>query len=202
MLNVDTVARITSLAKMKEIGVLNSNQIAAIENLPTMGDQGERRYVPANWLPLDDDGLPAAAPGATTTAPTPPPTDGARQAILQSIRHTAEHLIGYEAKAVEQAAGREKNFLSWMDEFYGSFQSKLLQAVLHDCEALAAVLDRHDGMTLAQNAVAKHVAASTAILMELAGSTKLSLFADTVAAAVVHWPRRCEAFIAQIERLL
>lgn len=51
-MRMDSAARWNSYKAARETGVLSANDILRKENMPTIGPEGDIRYVPANWVAL------------------------------------------------------------------------------------------------------------------------------------------------------
>jgi HK97 family phage portal protein len=68
ILRMDPDTRGTWYTKLRDLGVLSPNQICALEDLDTMGPDGDIRLVPVNMQTLER----AAAPPAPPPTPTPP----------------------------------------------------------------------------------------------------------------------------------
>lgn len=77
LLRGDSAARGEFYWKLFQMGVLSPNDIAALEDRPPLGDDGDRRFVPANLVELGAPApVPAPAPGPSPPpAPAPPGSD-------------------------------------------------------------------------------------------------------------------------------
>jgi HK97 family phage portal protein len=72
----DAAARATLYRELFGVGAMSPNMIAALEEFESAGPAGDRRFVPANFVPLDDAG---EQDGAEAPSPRPalPPVDPA-----------------------------------------------------------------------------------------------------------------------------
>jgi len=169
ILRVDYATRMAGMARMKEIGVLNSNQICAWENLPSQGAAGNRRYIPANWMPIGDDGLPVAAPNSQAVA-SARSDQAAATAHRAMILDRAEQLLRFEIRSVDRAAEKERNFLAWMDGFYALHQPKLQAALAPAIAAWYSHCGRGGADLTAHQAAERHCRASRRELLDLTDS--------------------------------
>ncbi|HUT11200.1 MAG TPA: phage portal protein [Thermoguttaceae bacterium] len=186
ILRVDYATRMAGMARMKEIGVLNSNQICAWENLPSQGAAGDRRYIPANWMPIGPDGLPVtAAPAAQATAASP--TSQTTAAHRAMILDRAQQLLRFECRAIQRAAEKEKNFLDWMDGFYAQHQRKIEEALRPAIAALYSLAGRGGADLAAHQVAAVHCEMARAELLELTDSTSQAELPAAVVKLLDGW---------------
>lgn len=185
ILRTDTTSRIAAYAKLRETGVMSANQVAAAENLPSQGPQGDRYYVPGNWVPVGEEGVGGQGSGVRDQA-----------ALLAAHRaalvERAEHLMAFERRNVERAAGREKNFLAWLDGFYSQHEAKLVEALLPAAGALYAGFGRGDPGLDVQLAARAHVERSRQQLLELTGRVQAAGLGAAVEQTVRDWQGRAE----------
>ncbi|WP_372898363.1 phage portal protein [Stieleria sp.] len=102
-----------------------------------------------------------------------------------TIRAYVSHLIGIERQRVEAAAGKEKNFLDWLDRWYGDWQNTIAKALakLGVEEAIAA----------------DHCKQSRRALLDLAGEiTDVEAWPAAVADLVGGWDSRADEMVDQI----
>jgi len=165
MLRVDYERRMAGYAKAREMGLLSANQICAMENMPSLGEEGERRFVPVNWVPLGEDGLPIVAGEKSSefavrgsefavrgsefavrgseSGGSESEVRGSESAVRQAYRalivDRLQRLLAFEARNVQRAAEKEADFAGWAEEFYGKHESKLCEALLPLVRAWFAV---------------------------------------------------------------
>lgn len=150
LLRGDSASRGAFYQSLFQIGALSPNDALARENMnPVEG--GDRRFIPANMVPLDAidkhiDSL--SAPKAAPPAPAKADEDEGekiRSGFERVIRATAEDVIRREAKAIRSALDKAETrgiqeFYGWLDEFYGPraeiLERTYLPALLGMAEAL------------------------------------------------------------------
>jgi hypothetical protein len=173
-------------------GFMNRNEVRRKENMNSMGEDGDIFLVPVNMQPADklEEPPPEPTPPAPTAAtPAPPdpaasddpkddppaePPPAARSAILAA----AELMIHKETADVRQAAKESKNFLAWLDRYYGETCQRKLRAGL----AAAAILGRVNTAA----AIDAHSRTAKAALLEIAGC-KPDEFAAKIEAETERW---------------
>jgi HK97 family phage portal protein len=97
LLRGDSAARGEFYSKLFSVAALSPNDILARENMNTLGEVGDRRFVPANMRPLEAPYDPAA-PGATDpvrsssrrASPPAPPADSSSDANARALAITQE----------------------------------------------------------------------------------------------------------------
>lgn len=98
----------------REIGVFTANDVCRRENLPTIGPEGEIRYVPSNWQPVG-------------TSAAPPPKK-AQAALRNLARDIVDKRLSIEREKVVKAAGKE-GFEAWCCSFYDEHKEHLCAAL-------------------------------------------------------------------------
>ena len=183
-LRTSLLDRVMGYRTMKEIGAMNSNQIAAAENLPSQGKKGEQFYVPANWVPVGSDSQ-HVEPKAALTAQV-------REAHRAMFVDRLDHLLRYERRHVADAAKRERNFLAWLDEFYTEHEARLREALTPMVAAFYAIDERIGGDITAFVAARKYTEDSKRLLLELAGHASQADLAQVATDAMKNWSQRTD----------
>jgi HK97 family phage portal protein len=90
----DMTAQGAFFTQLFAMGALSPNQIARKLNIPTIGPAGDQRFVPLNYIPLQEAETggprfpdPSPSPAPTKDEPTPPPDDSASASAVPSLRH-------------------------------------------------------------------------------------------------------------------
>jgi hypothetical protein len=180
---------VASYAKLKEIGVMTTNQILAAENMPTIGEEGDIRYVPANWIrsdqpqPEPNPQPTSTQPAATMTESTPAASSApASPGVLRSmIESSVTKSIQLESDRVVQAAKAESGFMRWVEGFYDQWPQK---SVVAGTDVLEPFIH--------------HAAISKAQLLDAAGSATDTTLAGCVADCVATWNDRTETLTNQV----
>ncbi len=117
----------------------------------------------------------------------------ARDCLLLSIQATVEGWLGYESRAAKRAAEKPQTFLTWRDEFYPEFQSKLSDA-LQPFAAAASPIGFTFDASIAADAYVKESVASLETLAEL----PCSALADNLNSVSESWAERPKRFAAEL----
>jgi len=189
LIRMEQEKRVASYAKLKEIGVMTTNQILAAENMPTIGDEGDIRYVPANWIrsdqpqPEPNPQPTSTQPAATMTESTPAASSApASPGVLRSmIESSVTKSIQLESDRVVQAAKAESGFMRWVEGFYDQWPQK---SVVAGTDVLEPFIH--------------HAAISKAQLLDAAGSATDTTLAGCVADCVATWNDRTETLTNQV----
>ena len=194
ILRVDYGTRVAGYAKMREMGVMNANQVSAAENLPSQGPQGDRYFVPANWTAVGDDGLPVVqaggqGSGVRSQGSSPQIIAAHRAAILDR----ADQLWKFELRSVERAAEKEADFAAWLDRFYATHEPKLAEALGPAVAACAAAIGAGDPTLTVTAAVRSYVRSSRQKLAALATELSGPALAAAIRANLAHWHPTPEA---------
>jgi HK97 family phage portal protein len=114
--------------------------------------------------------------------------DSVKEALTLAIQAEANQLMKYESRAAREAAKKPQTFLSWRDEFYPKFTSKLAAAIHVFSPAAAKVGVVFDGTVQAE----AYVIASLAALEPLLSLTcdQLETGVETVVNSWEHRPQK------------
>lgn len=131
LLEGDSTAKANLATALFGTGSMSPNQIARKFNLPSFGDDGNERFVPANFVTLKNAINPPEPPAPKAPAPAKPPARGMRSrleaALAHSLKRAAERYVRQEAQEVRRAMkkGTAADFQSTMDTFWGSFPQSI-----------------------------------------------------------------------------
>lgn len=174
ILAMDTKARNEGFKLLKEIGVLNTNDILRKLNMPTIGAVGDKRYRPANWM---EEG--AAADGGNADV---------RAAHRRLIVDRVKRMCRLEASKIRDASSRA-GFVDWLPTFYGQHAPRMLEALAPAVAAAWALAGRlAEGDRVVRAAVSRYCEDSFAVLRGL-GVTGPDDLAERVSALVDPWWR-------------
>jgi len=124
--------KVNGIAKQIEIGVLNVNESRKLINLPSIGDDGEKRYHPANWTEVGAEPEPAAVPVVEADEPS---------AVLRSvITCGVMDAIQIEQQKITSIGKRAKSFKSFCNQaenFYETWKTKTCSGLTSDSAAKA-----------------------------------------------------------------
>jgi len=192
ILRIGFAERVAGYATLKSIGQMTGNQIAAAENMPGQGPRGNRAYVPANWQPVGEDGLPVGGQGSGDR------DQGSGDQFAAAIADRLGQPIRFEARSVARAAEKERNFCAWLDGFYQEYQAKFREALGPILAAVASAAGGGDAGLEAIAAATRWCEDSRAELLALAERHTATTFAAAVAEAVTAWPARAERLAAEL----
>jgi HK97 family phage portal protein len=118
LLRGDTAARGEFYRKMFEVGAFSTNQILELEELNGIGADGDRRFVPANLVPIDQAGRPEPVVQAPP-APRPPGLPARARGVVEEA---CARVVRKETAALSKGAARHAaNAAAWeacVREFY------------------------------------------------------------------------------------
>jgi len=196
LLRVDYLTRILGYDKMRAMGAMNANQVSRRENLPSQGDMGEQFFVPANWVPVGDDGIPI--PIAGSEPKRPPPSEEATEAHRVAIAAEVSRLVRIESDRITQAAKREAagqrpvSFVEFLGQFYAEFSGKLAGAIEPSVVAFYASIGRAGGGTAASVAAGAYASQSKRDLMRVADTVQAGNLVAEVVATIARWSGRAD----------
>lgn len=117
-LRTDTAARGTFYQALRGIGVLSANDILRRENMPTIGADGDVRYVPANWMKVGSESQQSAQNRKLV-----------RQTLANLLDTVLSKKADIEREKVLKAAEREADFTAWLVTFYGEHARHLIDVL-------------------------------------------------------------------------
>jgi HK97 family phage portal protein len=137
LLRGDQTQRFTAYASATQWGHLTRNEIRRMENMPPLGEEGDRVWVPTNMMPLPKPGeeMPKPAPAAPPAANVPEEvpadatvavdekTQAAARAFLPAFADVIARVIRREKADVMASArhllkrGKAEEFDAWLDDF-------------------------------------------------------------------------------------
>lgn len=117
LLRMDATTRATFYGTMREKGIMSANEVRAAENMEPMGEEGDRYFVPSNWVPADKvDEIVTAQ-----TAPKePPPVEGEetdededaeKESVVAWFANNARERLTRQADAKRG----KPDFMAWVD---------------------------------------------------------------------------------------
>ena len=209
LLRGNSAGRSAYFQTMLTNGVLNRNEVRAIENYnPVEG--GDVFLVQGAMAPVDllvekmeaeIEGMDAAMaetedPMPATMPPENPPSSATViDAALMLVECTVERLTRKEAADATRAAGKPAEFLAWMDAFYSRHEAYLAEDLDYPCRALRAC-----GMQILAEAMAADLCReSRERLLVVSGECTPATLAKGIESEVSTWSTRKAK--ALIERL-
>jgi HK97 family phage portal protein len=137
--------KVNGIAKQVEIGMLTVNESRKLLNMPDVGEDGDKRYHPANWLEVGEE--PEAMP---EQSPAEPDEDDAEETdatadTLRAVLHSnVSEAVNFEKRKVITAAKTTVNFPKWLDKFYSGW-----------CQTTVPVIDSDPATLLKQQYAAE-----------------------------------------------
>lgn len=176
LLRMSAKDRAEYYAKLQEHGDLTVNDVLRAENMPTIGDMGERRYRPANLIEIGEEPDEPQRPqgGQQMNA-------NASETLRAMVESSVTRSLELEASKVVQAAKREANLNVWMDDFYAGWVE------MADMPAPQA-----------REALISHAAESRRALLDVIGSTTQASLPGAVQECVATWSDRGQIIVQQI----
>lgn len=154
-LRMSSLERANLHEKYRSMGVESVNDTRRIESMATIGPEGDKRHIPANWVELGAPPKPSPVP----QPPVPPakPAKNVRNACRDLIAGILDRKTEIEREKVTKTARQSPNvdWTAWAAAFYRDHQNHLLEAVLPVCRVLEASDDSFD-VSAVQKAVATH----------------------------------------------
>ena len=181
LLRMEFEKRVNGYAKLKEIGVMTSNDILRSENMPTIGEEGDKRYVPVNWMEIGAEQTPEPQPEAEPMEEDTTADNKSVDVLRAMVESSVSRSLKIERERVVKAAGTAKNFIAWVDKFYGSWTKD---------DTLGSV----DVDTLFTD----HAAGSKRQLLDVAGSVTATNLPGAVAECVATWDERGETLTQKV----
>ena len=132
LLRTDLMSRAAAYRIFREMGVMSANQIAARENMDDLGPDGDKRYVPANWVEVGAEPNPPGMNRAWTSR-----VDGALRTLLVDRLWA---LTRVEAKKV-QGLVKSGNFIDACEQFYAMHGPHMADALRSSVRATFTVTD-------------------------------------------------------------
>jgi len=103
-------------ASLVAVGATTTNDWLRSQNLPTIGEEGDKRYVPMNWQEVGADPV-----TPDPSAPETPPQ--AMQSLRALVTTSVTKSLQVERDRAVRASREAGNFLAWMDAFYPKWVS-------------------------------------------------------------------------------
>lgn len=187
LVSMEYEKKVNGLYRLKEMGVMNDNEIRRVLNMPDLGEEGEIRFHPANWVRADMSAQ-AAQMGAQTVQneaqnadKTPP--DQPQNAILRAILETSvTKNLQIEKDRVVRAAKTRNNFCDAIDSIYETWQTSFVDTL--GWKSVKTI-----------TAISTHVEQSKQQLLEVAGSSTTSNLEKNVRDLVSCWDERGELLV-------
>lgn len=130
-LRSDAQTRASVYKIYREIGVFTANDVCRRENLPTIGAEGDVRYVPSNWTAVG-----RAAPASTKQA---------QKSLRRLAADIVDKRLAIEREKVSKAASRE-DFANWLVSFYSEHKEHLCSALRPVVHAVADIAGRRPSL--------------------------------------------------------
>ena len=171
--------KIGGLYKQVEMGMLSMNEARAIMNLTDIGEDGDIRYHPANWVQLGHE-------EEMMAQPPKPESNPQEQTVLRAmIATTVTKHLSVERDRIVRAAKMRGDFCSAIDSIYSTWTS---------------TFGDHLGWSNASviAAVAKHAEESRRQLLDVAGGSTTQTLAGNVSDLMTCWDERGQILINKL----
>lgn len=186
--------RIAGFKTLREIGVLNTNNILTELSLPTIGPEGDKRYIPSNWQLMTDK-----PPEQTAAKPAPPPpaSEESQQVDLHGmfsplIAERVSRLADIEAKQLRAALAKGKDLAGSAPGWYAQHRNKLQQSVAPVLGVMFQLQQRR------QPDRAAHELAATWCRESIAHLTSAPVTAQRIDELIQSFPERTARLVAAL----
>lgn len=183
--------KVDGLYRQVEMGQLTVNESRKMINLPDIGEDGDKRYHPANWMEI---GVEPPAPEAPAIVPMEEPEEDetdedtdAPDALAALLASSVTEAISFEKRKVVTAASKQSNFCGWLDGFYESW-----------CGSAVSCLTGPD----VDAAKRLHAQVSKSQLLDIAGSSTVDTLAANVKEVVAKWDTRTTALVDSLRKAI
>ena len=175
--------KVDGFYRQVEMGAMSINEVRKKMNEPNIGEDGDKRYHPANWMEVGADmAQPADNP------PQDHSSDNPQTAVLRAlITSNVTDAINIEKQRVVAAAKKEDNFCGWLDGFYSTWCMKSVSG-LASLKASAVKVE--------------HAEESKRQLLDVAGSSTSSTLVGNVSDLVATWDQRAEQLISGLAKTI
>jgi len=194
LLRGDTAARSTFYREMFNIGAININEIRGKEDLPSIGTDGDKHFVPMNLIPIDkvDEFATAKAGNGMTEEPidNPPGKNNAGKALQAVLAQDLERMIRKESAAAKAKMTKPKEFPAWLAEFFEKHNATVRDAVKVACRGWVLVSDCEQGAGELAEAIAEQHCLRSRNDLDAALDKPASEFAAAVESIVDGWTNR------------
>jgi len=176
--------KIDGIFKEMSMGILTVNESRKLLNMPQIGDDGDQRFRPANWMKLDEETPepiempPVDDDGETANEPTE-----ADDTLEAFIRGAAQAAIDFECRKMVSIAANANQFLDRVAAFYEKWTQTAVSTI---------------GNAKADQIRAKHAADSQRQIIEVAGSCSAANLQDNVRELVATWGNRAESLFKEL----
>ena len=174
--------KVDGFYRQVEMGAMSINEVRKKMNEPNIGEDGDKRYHPANWMEVGQVQEPQQQPPEQQQ----PPNEEQTTVLLALIASNVTEAIEIEKRRVVTAAKKEDNFCEWLDGFYHTWCVKSVSG-LSSPKATAVKI--------------YHAEESKRQLLDVAGSSTTSTLAGNVADLVATWDQRAEQLISGLAEL-
>jgi len=174
--------QIEAIHKQVEMGLLTVNEGRAKLNEPNVGEDGDKRYHPANWVaigeepePVDNTPVDEDNSDDDNEEEVEEEDAGARAVLRQMLTSSVSDALQFEKRKVVTAATSQANFCGWVDTFYSDWSVREVPALKN---------------TAAAALKSKHAQESKRQLFDVAGSSTLATLPDNIKELVSAWDER------------
>jgi len=177
--------KIDGIYRQMEMGLISANEGRRLLNLSDLGEDGDIRYRPANWLEVGEEPAPAAVP--MTQSDDEPQEDAADDVNLAALRQmvtaSAGQAVKIEADRVKRASKSASNFLNWVESFYATWIENSLAGL--ESDAVTEIK-------------AKHAAESKLQILDVAGTSTADSLPNNIAEMSSTWGDRVPQLVDQV----
>jgi len=177
--------KMEGLARQIETGILTVNESRKLINLPAVGEDGDKRYHPANWTEVGNE--PNAEPPAPQAGPVEDSDDSDPSAVLRSvITCSVLEAVQIEQQRVTTISKRAKSFKSFCNQaerFYDDWKNKT-------CTGLTS--------QAAVKVKAEHADESMALIVGVATSCTPDTMSGNISELVATWDERAVTLTANL----
>lgn len=184
---------INGLYRQKEMGALNTNEVRAMLNLPSIGPDGDKYYHPANWVEVGEEPEPSSGAKPMKQTPEEPNDDEGEDDkttnILRAmVTSSVTQAIKIERDRVVQRAGMQAaKFMTAVEEFYTTWTDSTLPA-LEQSEARLAIIT--------------HAERSKKLLADAHSVSTTSSLKANVADVVASWDSRADELVENLMKVV
>lgn len=178
-------AKVNGIYRQTEMGLITWNEGRRMMNMPDIGEEGNKRFHPANWMEDGAEPVQNAAPVVQNPAQTPDKTGTETQqnnVLRAMIASSVTKGIRVEGKRVLLAAKMRSDFCGSLDDLYVNWTDNFIEDLGVKSPSVL-------------NEVAKHSEESKRQLLDVAGVATSSTLETHVRDLVACWVDRGEILV-------